>query len=273
MYDAGVFGMGLALFLALFLLGMGLYLVWCAFSISYSLEPGRLVLRCGFTRLRVPLGAVTDVHRAGDAIDDRSVVVKWRGAASLLPGYVVGEGQSAQLGRVFSIATVPASGQVFVATRRRAYGISPQNSAGFVQELNRHLEAEESDAAGETPVVSVSRPALWGLGLWADRPVRLLTGAGLVMNALLWGYMGLVYADLPPRLALHWNAQAQVDRIGDPSELLGLPLFALAIWFANVLLARWALTRERAATLFLLAGAVAVQAVFFAGALSIVLKN
>ena len=96
---------------------------------------------------------------------------------------------------------------------------------------------------------------------------------GLAINILLWGYLSLVYTQLPSRVALHWNAQAQVDRIGDPVELLDLPLFALGVWLFNTVAARLVLPRERAATLFLLAGGIAAQVFFFAGALSIVLKN
>jgi hypothetical protein len=74
-------------------------------------------------------------------------------------------------------------------------------------------------------------------------------------------------------LPLHWNAQAEIDRIGDPLELLRLPAFGLAIWLVNAIAGWWALPRERAATLFLLAGGVAAQIVFTAAVLSIVLRT
>jgi uncharacterized membrane protein len=111
----------------------------------------------------------------------------------------------------------------------------------------------------------------WVAPLWTDRPVRWLALAGLVVCALLFGYLSLIYATLPANLPLHWNAQAQVDIIGDPQELLRLPLFGLLVWAVNLVIGLWALPRERAATLFLLGGAVAAQVVFAAGALSIVL--
>jgi len=63
-----------------------------------------------------------------------------------------------------------------------------------------------------------------------------------------------------------------VDVIGDPQELLRLPLFGLIVWAANLVFGLWALRRERAATIFLLAGAIAAQVVFAAGAISIVLR-
>jgi len=112
----------------------------------------------------------------------------------------------------------------------------------------------------------------WVSPLWTDRPVRWLALAGLVLCLLLFGYMALVYNNLPASLALHWNSQAQVDVIGDPQELLRLPVFGLIVWAVNVIIGLWALRRERAATIFLLAGAIAAQVVFAAGALSIVLR-
>ncbi len=276
-YDGGVFLLGVALFLSLVLAGMGIYLAWCAFSMAYSLEPGFLLMRCGFKHLQIPYSLITEVHGAGDAIDDKSVIVRWQGASALLPGYIVGEGRSAQLGRVFSIANLPAAQQVFVVTHGMAYGLSPRNQSEFVRQLNTRLASKDApkDVPVDTvpPLASPSRLAAWGAGLWSDRAVRTLFLVGLGINLLIWAYLALAYADLPVRVALHWNSQAVVDRIGDPTELLSLPLFALGVWLFNSIVARWALLRERAATLFLLAGAIAAQVIFFAGVLSIVLKN
>lgn len=272
-YDGGVFLLGLALALSLFLYGVFCYLAYCAFSISYSLDRDFLTMRCGGAVVRVPLSGVRSVHGAGET-PDGPVGVRWKGAAGLVPGYVVGEGRSAQLGRVLSIATLPAQRQVWVVARGVAYGLSPEYPERFVQVLNARLEDEdESPDPGLAPRVRRSRVLDIGLGLWGDRVVRALFLAGLLLNVLLWGYLSLVYTELPSRVAMHWNAQAQVDRIGEPTELLDLPLFALGVWLFNTIAARIVLPRERAATIFLLAGAVAAQVFFFAGALSIVLKN
>jgi hypothetical protein len=268
-----VFLLGLAFSLSLFLYGMTCYLAYCAFSISYSLDRDFLTMRCGPSLVRVPLAGVQAVHGAGEA-PGGGVTVRWKGAAGMVPGYVVGEGRSPQFGRVFSMATVPASRQVWVVTRGMAYSLSPEYPDRFVQLLTARLEDEDdSPGPASTSRMRRSRVLDMGLGLWADRVVRALFLAGLALNVLLWGYLSLVYADLPSQVAMHWNAQAQVDRIGDPVELLDLPLFALGVWLFNSIAARVVLRRERAATIFLLAGAVAAQVFFFAGALSIVLKN
>jgi hypothetical protein len=270
-YDGGVFLLGLAFSLSLFLYGMLCYLAFCAFSISYNLDRDYLTLRCGPSLVRVPLAAIERVYGVGET-PGGAVAVRWKSAAGAMPGYVVGEGRSPQLGRVFSMSTLPAQGQVWVVTRGVAYGLSPEYPERFVQVLNARLDDEE-DSPASAPRLRRSRLLAFGAGLWADRAIRTLFLTGLAINILLWGYLSLVYTQLPSRVALHWNAQAQVDRIGEPVELLDLPYFALGVWLFNTIAARLVLPRERAATLFLLAGGIAAQVFFFAGALSIVLKN
>jgi hypothetical protein len=277
-YDFPTFLCGLELFLALVLVGMSIYLAWCAFTISYRLGADKLTLRCGGVRQVIPFSAITGVHAPGALIGEKAATVRWKGLADIIPGYLVGEGSSPQLGRVVAVATRPAFGQLFVVTSEVAFGLSPARPFDFVQELNRridlHLDMLEPEREREPkmPYTELRGLSAWAAMLWADRPARILLLAGLAVSALLFGYMSLVYNGLPASLPLHWNAQAEIDIVGNPQELLRLPAFGLAIWLVNALAATWALRRERAATLFLLGGALAAQVVFAAGVLSIVLR-
>jgi len=274
-YDYQTFLCGLALFLALVLVGMSGYLVWCAFTISYKLDASKLTLQCGGVKQVIPLSAIEDVYAVGELIDSKAISVRWRGLADIIPGYVVGSGWSPQLGRVVSVATQPAYGQIFVTTPGVAYGLSPARPMDFIQQLDRKRASQYDidNSRSAMPHTELRGLSAWAAPLWADKAARLLMLGSLVLCALLFGLMSLVYNGLPISLPLHWNSQAQVDIIGDPQELLRLPAFALAIWVANVVLAAWALRKERAATLFLLGGAIAAQIVFAAGALSIVLRT
>lgn len=282
-FDTGVFLLGLTLFLLLVLAGLFVYMAWCQSSIGYRTSATQLIIKCGGVRHIVPYDAVKAVHGQGDLIGDKAVTMRRSRFVGLvpLPGYYVSSGESPQLGRVVSVATRPALHQVFVVTTGVTFGLSPQDPAGFVRQLKKKDPLDELDMLDEpdaerTPAreavvrTELSGPSGWASALWADRPACTLLLIGLGLNMLLFLYLSFVYADLPPLLPLHWNAQAQVDRIGDPTELLRLPVFALAIWWINAVVGWLALSRERAATLFLLAGAVAVQIVFAAGALSIV---
>ena len=105
-----------------------------------------------------------------------------------------------------------------------------------------------------------------------DRLARGLALAGLALNLALFGYLAFMYSTLPDLFALHWNTQGDPDRIGHPDELLRLALIALGLWLVDLLAGLVIHPRERLAALFLYAGAVVVQVVFWAAVLTIVLR-
>ncbi len=243
----------------------------------YTLDANNLTLRYGGVRHIIPLGSITEVYGPGATVNGKPITVRWRGLADIVPGYLAGSGRSPQLGPVFSVSTLRVPAQVFVATDEKAYGLSPTNPSGFIEQLDRersHTSERRANADTErhTPYTTLQGISAWIVPLWTDRLARTLLLVGLFLCILLFGYMSVVYSGLPNSLPLHWNSQAQVDIIGDPQELLRLPVFGIVVWLVNVVIAAWASRRERAATLFLLGGALAAQIVFAAGALSIVLR-
>ncbi len=273
-YDPGVFGIGLSFFLVLMLAGLLMYIAWCIFTMGYTVSASALMLRSGGLRYVIPLTSIEVVYPPGATINGKAINVRWQ-RATALPGFLLGAGRSPQLGRVLAVSTVTGSGLVFIVTPGKAFAISPQNSSSFVEALEKaRQEGTEYDAADESAARSELRGAsAWAAPLWYDSVARWLFLSGLLLCTALFFYLSLIYANLPALLALHWNAQAQVDRVGDPTELLRLPVFALAVWLVNAVVAFWAIRRERAAALFLLAGAACAQIVFAAGALSIVLRT
>jgi hypothetical protein len=285
-YGPFTFLYGLALFLSLVAAGLLGYIAWCANTISYRLSAGSLILRYGATRHVIPLSSVTAVYAPGERIGHdeehpgEPIQVRWHHLADAIPGYLAGSGDSPQLGRVVSVATAPTAGQVFVVTPEVTFGLSPRRSIAFMDDLKARVKAARQ-AAIEIGEDHLKQPAqtitgrwlAWGAGLWGDRLARRLLLSGLLLCALFFGWMSLIYGDLPIILPLHWSAQAQIDRVGDIQELLRLPAIALGLWFVNALLAGLVRRRERAATIFLLAAAVAIPVVFAAGALSIILRS
>lgn len=254
--------------------GLLIYLAWCAFTMSYTIDAGSLRVQVGGVRHVIPLHLITEIHPPNARVAGRPLQVEWKGLVGFLPGYLVGEGYSPQFGRVVAASASPRLAQVAVTTPHATFTLSPQDHARFIQTLDEGRKQAAQAPSDENATVYTERfgPSKWGALLWSDRLARGLMLAGLAACAALFGYLSLVYGELPTRLPLHWNAQAQVDRIGDPTELLRLPLFGLAIWLANTVMGWWALPRERAATLFLLGGALAAQIVFAVGALTIVLR-
>jgi Protein of unknown function (DUF1648)/Bacterial PH domain len=276
-YGPFTFLYGLAFSLSLVLVGLLVYVAWCAFSVQYRLDKENLTLRYAGVRQVIPLASIEAVYAPGQKIDGTPIKVRWRGMADILPGFLASSGRSPQLGKVVAVATVPADRQVFVVASGVAFGLSPQRPVAFIDELNTRLASDHSHSTipdpetAHQPHTVLGRWLTLGAGLWADRLARRLLLGGLLVCTLFFGYMSLVYNGLPNILPLHWNSQAQIDRVGDPQELLRLPVIALAIWLLNAVLASLARRRERAATIFLLAGAVAVPLVFAAATLSMVL--
>lgn len=274
-YGHFTFLYGLAFALSLVLVCLLAYIAWCAFSLQYRLDKENLTLKYAGVRQVIPLSCIESVYAPGWKIDGALIKVRWRRLADILPGFLAGSGVSPQLGKVLAAATVPANAQVFVVTDGLAFGLSPQRPLAFIDELNIRLaavhEAISDPESAHRPHTILGRVLALGAGLWGDRVARLLLLGGLLVCTLFFGYMSLVYNGLPNILPLHWNSQGQIDRVGDPQELLRLPVIALGIWLVNTILAALVRRRERAATLFLLAGAVAVPFVFAAATLSIVL--
>ena len=285
-YGPFTFLYGLALFLTLILSGLLGYVAWGATSIAYRLSSDILTISYGATRHIIPLTSITDVYAPGEKVGTTEdllgspVEVRWRGMTNSIPGYLVGSGESPQLGRVVAVATTPANSQVFIATPAVTFGISPRRSLAFIEELRSRVNsAKELAGIGQAPPpeqpphTAIKGWLAWGAGLWGDRLARWLLLLGLALCVIFFGWISLIYGDLPIILPLHWSAQAQIDRVGDLQELLRLPSIALGIWFVNVLLAGLVRRRERAATIFLLATSIAVPVVFAAGALSIILRS
>ena len=274
-YGPFAFLYGLAFALSLVLVFLLAYVAWCALSLQYRLDKENLTLKYAGVRQVIPLSSIESVYAPGRKMDGALIKVRWRRLADILPGFLAGSGVSPQLGKVLAAATVPANAQVFVVTQDLAFGLSPQRPLAFVDKLNIRLSAVHDaipdPESTQRPHTILGRVLMLGSGLWGDRVARRLLLGGLLVCTLFFGYMSLVYNGLPNILPLHWNSQGQIDRVGDPQELLRLPVIALGIWLVNTILAALVRRRERAATLFLLAGAVAVPFVFAAATLSIVL--
>jgi len=279
-FDAGVVLLGLEMFLVLVLAGMLAYMAWCISTMRYRLDDDSVVIHSGGVTYIVPLESITAVLPPGSTVKGEPVRVIWKRTSPTLPGYVIGYGISMQVGNVVSVATQPPGEQVFIVTRDAAFGISPQNGKEFTTQLNQKLKLADFDEEleggdeyeGEGTYLELSGASAWGAPIWIDPVARPLFIVGLIISAAIFLYLGFVYPNLPANMLLHWNSLGQPDYIGSPVELLRLPAFALTIWVVNAVVAWLVRPRERAATLFLLGGGVAVQIVFAAAVLSIVLR-
>jgi hypothetical protein len=108
-------------------------------------------------------------------------------------------------------------------------------------------------AAG--PVTAAGRLSA-PLGALGDATGRSLLGAAALINLAMLGYIFWKLPAQPDRIPLHFNALGQVDRIGQPREILMLWGIALGVVVVNALLALSIQRYDAFAARLLLAGPI-----------------
>ena len=245
----------------------GLLAVLCAglLWLRYTVDRNAVVVRWLGIRQVIPLARITRAERVADlAPPDRPLWgrrVRW-------PGLWAGASSRSAPGPVVGYATAPPRDQVLLATSAATYLLAPRDPAAFLAALAARQALGPTQALPEGSV-----PAAWaGHPLLRDRRAAGLLIAGLLLNLGLFAYLAWTLPGLPASLALHWNPQGDPDRIGQATELLTLPVIALGLWGANLVLGGVLHVRARAAALLLYGGAGVVQIVFWAAVLTIVVR-
>ncbi|MGQ9501574.1 MAG: DUF1648 domain-containing protein [Anaerolineae bacterium] len=142
-----------------------------------------------------------------------------------------------------------------VLTAARVYIISPERPEDFIQSWRERqpLGATQNWREEEKRARWLSSP------IWNDRIVWGLMGGTLVTALALFGTMALAYPRLPEQLALHFNVLGQPDRIGQRSEILHLPVAALAMLVADLSLGFAVYRHDRVAAYLIWAGGILLQ--------------
>lgn len=264
-FDFGVFLYALLAGLCAAGAGWAGYQLLSVARLRYTLDRNALIIHWGGLRQVVPLARVSQAVAVADLPAPER---PRRPRGPRWPGLWVGAARAGADQPVLAYATAPPPRQVLVMTPTVAYAVSPARPADFLAELARR------QALGPTQ----DPPQGTEAAAWATHPLlhdRLAVGLlllGLVLKLALWGYLAVMVARLPDLFPLHWNTQGEADLIGHAEELLRLPVIALGLWLADALLAALLHRRERLAALVLYGGAAVVQVVFWAAALTIVLR-
>jgi hypothetical protein len=258
---AAVVGAALAVSLA--------YLLYAYFTLVYLLDRQQLTIRWGWLRLGVPLGEVEFVGPAQHVLEGQRA-----GPSVPWPGYYLESFPLSDGVHVRTFATQPLHRQVAVCTSTAIYLISPDRPVRFMEELVRLRERVQQPAsalaavvpevapAGATHQLPVVPPAparprasrrraappdqgqtdgagrlSAPLGVLGDRAGRVLLGLAALINLAMVGYIFWKLPVQPDRIPLHFNTLGQVDRIGQPREILLLPAMMLGVVVINSLLA------------------------------------
>ncbi|MGQ9684260.1 MAG: PH domain-containing protein [Anaerolineae bacterium] len=171
------------------------------------------------------------------------------------PGLRVGACRVEGIGTVRAYAAGAPERGLVVRTPNRLYLISPGQAAEFMADYSAR------SGLGELQQWRQERhlPRLLRLGIWRDRVAGCLFGGAVLLNAAAFGHLASYYPRLAPRLALAFDANGLVSRIGSRSELLVLPLVGLGLLVLNGVLAAWIHRKERVLALLLLVNLPVVQ--------------
>ena len=168
---------------------------------------------------------------------------------------------------VLVYASRPLADWLYVCTPSQVYAISPSNPAQFAEEVR----IRQSLGPTEEVAQAVYHSGLRGNPFWDDRVAQAVILLALAINIALFAYLCASFFDLPPNVELHWNTGGQPDVIGRRLDLFRLPLYGLVALVTDIAVGLWLARRERMVARFLYAGAAAVQIVFWAAVINIVL--
>jgi hypothetical protein len=243
-------------------------LAWAAYRAGdllrarYTVTAEALTIEWGGRREVIPLPDVEEARPAADFEGElRPPALSW-------PGYVKGTVQNPTLGAVEFLATTSEKpGLVMVGYPGGWLALSPPDPAKFLAVLaERRAEGNVLTVEARSLYPELPRWALWRDGL----ALGLIAVGGLALLAL-FGYLILIFPQLPPTIALRFDAQGQPIRFGRPTGLFTLTLIGLLAWGLNTALGTWLHRREaeRAAAYLLFAAAVVVQALAWVAAIGL----
>lgn len=251
---------GSEVFGAVLLVGGALVAYWtfALYNLRYVVEDDALVIVWGLTRQIVPVEQIDRIVLGKKYGEPKLSGIRW-------PGYCVGRGRAGRLGEAiyYSAHRTPAD-LVYVSTPAATYGLSLSDARG----LARTIQAAQDAGGNREEIPSVAHAAISLQSLLLDRPAVLLAGAALLAFLVAAGYIYSRYPALPVSLSLPYPPTNGVQRVGQRSELIRLPLTALLWLVVGVGLAAWAHARLRAIAYTLLAGTLFAECIYAIAALA-----
>lgn len=201
------------------------WMIYSAYALSraaYRIERDGLRLRWGLRAEDIPLPDVEWVRRSNDLAADLPLPpLRW-------PGAVIGTVHARDLGKVEFLAA-NTQNLLLIATPRRVYAITPEDTEAFLRGFNRSLEM-----GSLTPLSSVSvLPAAYLAQVWSERVARWLLAAGFVLTLLLFAAVSLFVPSLQT-VSLGFYPDGAPLPGGPSAQLLLLPILQIFIFLTNL---------------------------------------
>ncbi|MFZ5917502.1 MAG: PH domain-containing protein [Chloroflexota bacterium] len=218
-------------------------------SLRYHLDRNRLFVRWGATWQVIPLPAVERTVVGVRLVSPASYRGAW------WPGYWAGRGTVEGVGTTLFYASRPLARQIVLVTPTTAYALSPPDPEAFLRELAHRRSMGPTQAVAQTS----HRPAWVDWPILHDKSAQGFLALGILTGAMLFARLCGRYPALPDRVAFHFDAQGQVDRIGQRAELFILPVIGWFVLAVNQILGLWLYRRERVGAYLMWGSVVAVH--------------
>lgn len=237
-------------------LGWLMYRVVGLVGARYRVAAGALEIVWGSRREVIPLRDIEEAHPAPLFTGDLSARgLNW-------PGCVVSRFEHPQLGLVeFLAASAEKRDLVLIGYQGGWLALSPGDVTGFLNALSGRRLAEAR--AGASTV-----PARVGRSLLGDRvALGLVLGAVVILGGLIL-YLFSIWPQLPPVLALRFNADGTPERFGPPAGLFILPVIGAVALVLNTLYGAILHSRaaDRQAAYVMLSSSIAIQGLVWVAA-------
>lgn len=256
--DGQLYAQGLLVLALLLLSGMLLYRVLATLTLSYAVDRNGVYIFWLGNRAVVPLQQI-------ESVESGLTLPPSLGAVLRSVGYNHGQVRTREGRVVHRFATVSLRRSLVLHTAAASYALSPQDSDGFVQDLEqrRRLGSIQQLAPG------VEQGRLFLYAFWEDRIVRSALLLALVLNLALFGWLMLMYPSLPALVELRANAAGTAAALRPRYQLLVLPLAGSVVGLLNAGLGLTLYGREPAGARLLQIASVVVQSLFVVAALTI----
>lgn len=247
----------LAILAAVLLLAGGAitgYLGWAALTLRYEVGRGLLTIHWGLSRYETPVARFSRVVRGRANAAPRVQGLD-------LPNLHIGRMHLPRVGtmRVYSLHASPSE-LLYLIGDGVALAISVGDAAGFVRVLQQQRELLEPTVESR----DISHPWFAVLS-WRDLPVQAALIASLALALLVTAVIFSRYAGFPDEIVLNFP---DADTVGSRGTLLRIPLLAWLVVIGNGAAGIWLLRERRATAYSLLWGAVFVNALLLAGAVT-----
>lgn len=209
------------------------FLFYSLYSLSranYSLDREKLILTWGLRVEQIPIAEVEWVRMA-EALASPVKLPFFH-----LPGALTGSRHHPDLGQIEFLAS-DAKSLVLVATSRRVFGISPQDTVGFMQNIQRAIEMGSLSSSVPKSVYPVF---IIGLA-WKSLLARYLWLLGFLLNIALLGWVTFLIPTLG-NIPLGFLPTGAAGDLVPGAGLILLPVVSLTFfvtgWIAGLIFYR-----------------------------------